>query len=137
MGNLAWEIDEDSLRQAFAECGEISSVRFATDRETGDFKGFGHVEFYESEATDKAVAMAGTNVCGRPIRVDFANDRKDRPSFGGGGRGGGRGGRGGRGGGGGRGYGARDSGRGGGGSSVKSKNSGSIASFAGKKITFD
>mmetsp|Transcript_7855 Transcript_7855/g.12282 ORF Transcript_7855/g.12282 Transcript_7855/m.12282 type:complete len:486 (-) Transcript_7855:78-1535(-) len=140
VGNLSWEIDEESLRAAFAECGEITQVRFATDRETQEFKGFGHIEFAETEATDKAIAMAGTDIVGRQVRVDFAADR--RQSFGGGGgRGGGRGGRspGGFGGGGrGRGRGGgRDGGRGRGGNSFGAKKHGSISEFKGNKITFD
>jgi nucleolin len=76
VGNLSFHIDEDTLREAFSSCGEIASIRFAEDRETGAFKGFGHIEFVESESTDKAVAMAGEDVMGRPIRVDYANDRR-------------------------------------------------------------
>ena len=147
VGNLSWDIDEDSLRAAFGDCGEITQVRFATDRETGDFKGFGHIEFAQTEATDAAVKMAGTDICGRPVRVDYANDRR-QGGFGGGGRGfgsprGGGGGRGylkggsggGRGGFGGRGGGGR--GRGGFTSAIKAKKSGGIQSFSGTKITFD
>ena len=90
VGNLSFNIDEDTLREAFSSCGEISSIRFATDRETGDFKGFGHVEFVESDSTDAAVALAGTYVMDRALRVDYANDRRKSGGFGGGG--GGRGG---------------------------------------------
>ena len=112
---------------------------------------YGHVEFAETEATDAAVKLAGTEIFGRGIRVDFANDR--RQSFGGsdgggglggGGRGGGgrfgsgdRGGRGGGRGGGRFGSGDRGGGRGGGrGGNTLHKASGGIADFAGKKITF-
>lgn len=157
VGNLAWDVDEDGIRDAFKDCGTITQVRFSTDKETGEFKGFGHIEFAETEATDAAVKMAGTEICGRAIRVDFSNDRKAGPGFGGGrgggggfggGRDGGFGGRGGgRGsfGGGGRGSrgsfgGGRGGGRGGGGggsSTFKAKKSGGIAGFEGKKITFD
>lgn len=155
IGNLSWNIDEDTVRETFGGCGEITEVRFSMDRETGDFKGYGHIEFAETEATDAAVALAGTDIMGRQVRVDFANQRTGgfgggggRPSFGGGGgrgrgRGGGRGGGRGRGGRGGRGGGRGDSGfrggRGGGrgDSGFKSKRNGSIASFSGKKITFD
>merc|ERR1712151_845271 len=35
VGNLSFQIDEDTLREAFGECGEITQVRFAEDRETG------------------------------------------------------------------------------------------------------
>ena len=73
------------MRETFESCGEIASIRFATDRETGDFKGFGHVEFVDSDSTDKAVAMAGTYVMDRPLRVDYANERrKSGGGFGGG-----------------------------------------------------
>ncbi|EEC42658.1 predicted protein, partial [Phaeodactylum tricornutum CCAP 1055/1] len=77
IGNLAWDVDEDTIKQSFADCGEISQVRFATDRETGDFKGFGHIEFVATESTDKAIEMAGTEILGRPVRVDFANDKRN------------------------------------------------------------
>jgi len=46
-------------------------VRVPTDRETGQPKGFAFVDFEETEATDKAVALSGTDVAGRAIRVDF------------------------------------------------------------------
>jgi hypothetical protein len=68
-----------------ADCGEIVHVRFATDRETGELRGFGHVEFTTLEASKKAIEMTGTDVCGRPIRVDYAAPRAEG---GGGGRGG-------------------------------------------------
>ncbi|GMH90061.1 hypothetical protein TL16_g11653, partial [Triparma laevis f. inornata] len=72
IGNLSWDVDEETIRSIFEGCGTIKEIRFAEDRETGRFKGFGHVEFAETEGTDAAVAMAGQDVCGRPIRVDFA-----------------------------------------------------------------
>jgi nucleolin len=138
IGNLSFNVEEEEVRACFAECGEIASCRFATDRETGEFKGFGHIEFVESSATEKAVALAGTMVAGRGIRVDYAEARKPggTPGSAGGGRGGGGGGRGGRGGfggGGGRG-GFGSGGRGGG---APNKNKGSIAAHQGTKISFD
>lgn len=150
VGNLSFHIDEDTVRDTFKDCGEISNIRFAEDRETGQFKGFGHVEFVETDATDKAVALAGTYVMDRAIRVDYANERKR--DGGGGGRGGGRGGGGrgrggymggggGRGGGGfGRGRGGgRDGGRGGGrgGGFAPGGAKRGIAEFSGTKMTFD
>jgi len=86
VGNLAWGATEDDLYAAFEDCGEITSVRLATDRDTGKPRGFGHVEFAETESSDKAVAKAGTLVGGREIRVDFAGGKE---GGGGGGRGGG------------------------------------------------
>ena len=94
LGNLSWNADEDLVRQAFDSCGTITGVRIATDRETGRPKGFGHIEFETTEAADAAIAMAGTLVDGREVRVDYAPGRTggggggERGGFGGG-RGGG------------------------------------------------
>ena len=41
LGNLAWSVEEENVTSLFSQCGTIQQVRFATDRETGDFKGFG------------------------------------------------------------------------------------------------
>ena len=41
LGNLAWSVEEENVTELFSQCGTIQQVRFATDRETGDFKGFG------------------------------------------------------------------------------------------------
>lgn len=146
VGNLSFQIDEETLRDAFKDCGEITQIRFAEDRESGQFKGYGHIEFAESSSTDAAIKIAGTDIMGRACRVDFAADRRPsgfgggRGSFGGGGRGGrGRfGGRGGRGSFGGGGRWGRGGGRGGsGGGFASAKKKGGITEFTGNKITFD
>lgn len=69
MFGLSCLVSQDTVRQTFGECGDIKSVRFAEDRETGEFRGFGHVEFYDGEHVDAAMALANTDVMGRPIRV--------------------------------------------------------------------
>jgi len=70
LGNLSFEITEDDVKETFGECGTISDIRWV--EKEGVFKGIAFVQFEETEATDKAVAKAGTNVKGRPIKVDFA-----------------------------------------------------------------
>lgn len=137
VGNLSWQASEDDLRSCFESCGEVINCRIAMDQETGRSKGFGHVDFNETDATDAAVKLTGTDVAGRAIRVDFAGNRAPGGAGGGarGGRGGGRGGftpRGGRG--------APRGGRGGFGSASSTpmnKNKGSIVPGQGKKVTFD
>ena len=88
LGNLPYDVDEDTLRSAFGACGEITRVRIATDRETGAPRGFGHLEFSDVEGAKAAVALAGTPLNGRPVRVDFAAERDPNSGGGGGGRGG-------------------------------------------------
>jgi len=147
VGNLSFQATEDDLRGAFAECGEIISVRLPTDRETGQAKGFGYIQFSSVEEAKGAIAFNGTELAGRACRLDFAGKK---PEGNGGGFGGDRGGRGGRGGfgggrGGGRGgfggdrggRGGRGGGRGGfGGDRGGRGGRGGFGSFQGSKKTF-
>jgi nucleolin len=100
LGNLPYDVTEDVVREKFKDCGEIGSIRWVTNRETGDFKCCGFVDFDSVEAATKAVEFNETDLGGKNVRVDFAGEKKE--GGGGGGRGGGGGfggGRGGRGGG--------------------------------------
>jgi nucleolin len=74
IGNLNFEITEDQVWELFQDCGDIKECRWPQ----GDFNGFGWVEFYNTDSTDKAVKKNGNNVLGRPIRVDYAAPRKSR-----------------------------------------------------------
>jgi len=108
LGRLSDNIKEEDVKALFADCGVISQIRWGT-RE-GAFAGYGFCEFTEASAVEKALALNGTEICGRNIAIDVAGSKS-------GGGGGGRGGRGGggRGGGFGGGFGgARGGGRGGG-----------------------
>jgi RNA recognition motif-containing protein len=94
IGGLSWNTDDESLRQAFEQFGEIVEAKVITDRDTGRSRGFGFVTFAENDASNKAIEMMdGSELDGRSIKVNEAQERS----------GGGGGGRGGRGGGGGRG----------------------------------
>ena len=139
VGNIAFGATEEDVTTAFEEFGTIKSVRLPTDRESGDPKGFGYVEFYTMDESKAAFeGMTGAQIAGRPIRVDYSTPRSnDSPRGGGfGGRGGGRGRGGDRGGRGGRG-GFNDRGRGGrGGRGGGSFNRGGFGDFSGKKMTF-
>ena len=97
VGGLSWNTSDDSLRQAFEQCGEVLDAKVITDRETGRSRGFGFVTFAEDAGAQAAIdEMDGKPLDGRTVRVDRAKEQ----SRGGGGGGGGRGGYGGGGGGG-------------------------------------
>ncbi|MBG6079957.1 RNA recognition motif-containing protein [Rubrivivax gelatinosus] len=117
---------DDSLQQAFAQFGTVTSAKVMMDRETGRSKGFGFVEMgSDAEAQAAINGMNGQPLEGRAIVVNEARPREDRPGgfrsgggggYGGGGSYGGGGGGGGYGGGGGGGgrspYGGGGGGRG-------------------------
>ena len=121
VGNLSYSTTSSDLEQLFAQHGTVSSAEVISDRETGRSKGFGFVQMgTDDEAQAAIAALNGQEHDGRPLTVNEAKPREDRPRGGGGGGGyGGGGGGGGRssgGGGGGRGgFGGGGGGRGGGG----------------------
>jgi nucleolin len=143
LGNLPLEINEEQIKDTFKDCGEVESIRWVTNRETGEFRCCGFVDFDSEDCAAKAVELSGTEIGGKSVRIDFAGEKKAGGD--GGGRGGFGGGRGGFGGGrGGGGFGGRGGGRGGFGGGrggrggfPPSKNSGAIRESEGKRITFD
>jgi len=87
VGNLAYSVTEDELREAFGAYGEISSVSLITDKFSGQSKGFGFVEMPNNSEADAAIkALNETSLKGRNIKVNQAKPRADRPPRGGGGR---------------------------------------------------
>ncbi len=104
VGNLSYSTTSSELEQLFGQHGTVSSAEVISDRETGRSKGFGFVQMGSDDEAQAAIAaLNGQEHDGRPLTVNEAKPREDRPRGGGGGGGGGRGGYGGGGGGGGRG----------------------------------
>lgn len=101
VGNLSFNTTENDLHDAFAVHGTVVEANLMVDRESGRPRGFGFVTMSTPEEAQRAIdAMNGTSLDGRPLTVNIARPREDRPAGGGGGRGFGGGGRGGFGGGG-------------------------------------
>src|SRR5438445_6087223 len=104
VGNLPFTATENDLQDHFAQAGGVIAVNIMEDRSTGRSRGFAFVEMASQEDATKAISMFHQkDFQGRPLTVNEARPREDRPPASGG-RGGYGGGRGGRGGGGGGGY---------------------------------
>lgn len=79
VGNLPYSSDNDSLREAFSEFGEVSDVHIVTDRETGRSRGFGFVELPDAAAANNAIEqMNGREMDGRTLTVNEARPRNER-----------------------------------------------------------
>lgn len=115
VGNLSYSATEEEVRQWFEPHGAVESAMLATDRATGQSRGFAFVEMTNDGEADAAMAaLNGAEVGGRALVVNEA--RPKTSGFGGGGRDSGRGGGGGYGGGrSGGGYGGKSRGGSGGG----------------------
>jgi len=79
VGNLSYSLEETELRDAFAEFGEVSSVKVLMDRETGRSRGFGFVEMpNQSEGEAAVTQLNGKEVGGRALRVNEARPKERR-----------------------------------------------------------
>ncbi|MBW4593478.1 MAG: RNA-binding protein [Brasilonema angustatum HA4187-MV1] len=86
VGNLSYDVTEESLKAVFAEYGSVKRVQLPTDRETGRLRGFGFVEMgTDAEETAAIDALDGAEWMGRDLKVNKAKPREERGSFGGGG----------------------------------------------------
>jgi RNA recognition motif-containing protein len=86
VGNLPWTITNDSLKEMFAQFGEITEAIIITDRMSGRSKGFGFVTFATEEAAAAAIQqMHEKDIEGRKIVVNVARPREERRPGGGGG----------------------------------------------------
>jgi len=94
VGNLPYGVTNSELEQVFAAFGSVESAQVVTDRETGRSKGFAFVEMATDDQAQAAIkGLDGKDLSGRPLTVNEARPREDRPSGrGGGGRQGGYGG---------------------------------------------
>ena len=92
VGNLSYNMDDQSLGDLFAQFGQGESARIIIDRESGRSKGFAFVEMATDEDAATAIAkLNGTDQNGRNINVSEAKPMAPREG-GGGGRGNSRGG---------------------------------------------
>ena len=80
VGNLAYSVTDDDLREAFVAFGEVSRASVIMDRDTGRSKGFGFVEMPDDGQAEAAIKELNEKpIAGRPIRVNEARPREDRP----------------------------------------------------------
>ncbi|MEY3186935.1 MAG: hypothetical protein RL675_759 [Bacteroidota bacterium] len=88
VSNLSFNVQDEDLKEFFAEYGEVTSAKVITDKFTGRSRGFGFVEMSDDAAAQKAIQeLDGATVEGRAIKVSEAKPREARPSNGGGGGG--------------------------------------------------
>ncbi|KAJ3068419.1 Nucleolar protein 12 [Rhizoclosmatium hyalinum] len=66
LGNLAFDIVEESVWQFFKDC---ENVRIVRDKKTNLGKGFGYVQFADGHDVDIALKMDGQELSGRKVRV--------------------------------------------------------------------
>jgi RNA recognition motif-containing protein len=84
VGNLPFNATEADVKALFERHGQVDSVKLINDRETGKPRGFGFVDMAPNEAVAAIEALNGFQMNGRPLRVNEAQERPQRPRQGGG-----------------------------------------------------
>jgi len=86
VGNLPFTATDEEIRTLFAAHGTVESVALPIDRDTGRPRGFGFVEMSQADASRAIQNLNGTDMGGRSLKV---NEAQDKPRSGGGRPGGG------------------------------------------------
>ncbi|MFZ4802111.1 MAG: RNA recognition motif domain-containing protein [Chlorobium sp.] len=81
IGNLAYSVTEDDLRDSFSEFGQVESASIINDKFSGRSKGFGFVDMpNDSEARQAIESLNDKDLNGRTIKVNEAKPREERPA---------------------------------------------------------
>ena len=76
VGNLPYEVTNESLQQIFEKYGEVLSAKVINDKRTGRSKGFGFVEMNsDSEAQNAIQGLNNSELKGRNIKVNIAKPK--------------------------------------------------------------
>jgi RNA recognition motif-containing protein len=79
IGNLNYAVRDDTLRELFAQVGEVTSATVIMDKEKNRSKGFGFVEMDTDELAQQAIAkFNGFIHMGRPLSVSEARPMAPR-----------------------------------------------------------
>jgi cold-inducible RNA-binding protein len=90
VGNLSFNITENTLQDTFAAHGTVVEANLMMDRMSGRPRGFGFVTMSTPEEAQAAIgALNGKSIDGRALTVNLAKPREERTGGGGGGYGGG------------------------------------------------
>ena len=81
VGNISFQSDENSIKDFFSDCGEVTDVKIITDRETGRSRGFGFVSFDSDASLEAAIGKSGSNLDGRELKINKAEQKPKTKRF--------------------------------------------------------
>jgi cold-inducible RNA-binding protein len=82
VGNLSKQVNDAQLNELATPYGKPLSANVATERGSGESKGFGFIEFStDDEAKAAITGLDGRDVNGQNLKVNEAKPRKDNARF--------------------------------------------------------
>lgn len=77
VGNLSKKVNDARLNEMAVPFGTVVSANVATERNGGESKGFGFIEYTNADDAKKAITgLDGTDVDGQMLKVNEAKPRK-------------------------------------------------------------
>lgn len=78
VGNLSKQINDAQLNDLAVPYGKVVSANVATERSSGESKGFGFMEFgTDAEANAAIAGLNGREVNGQALKVNESKPKKD------------------------------------------------------------
>lgn len=73
LSNLPWSVTEEQVRDFF--CGMVTAIEWLSNAD-GSFKGRAFASFVDNDAAKAAVALSGSEIDSRAVKVELAAPRK-------------------------------------------------------------
>ena len=82
VGNLSKQVTDTQLNELAKPYGTLLSANVATERNSGESKGFGFIEFNSDDEAKAAIAgLNGRDVNGLALKVNESKPKKDAARF--------------------------------------------------------
>lgn len=82
VGNLAYTVGEEDLRELFGQFGGVMSAAVPKDRETNRPRGFAFVEMESQSAAEAAIkGLDGFQFSGRDMKVSISQPKPRRDRY--------------------------------------------------------
>ena len=76
VGNLSFRTSQEDLNATFSQYGNVERVSIATDRDSGQSRGFAFIEMTERRDAETAISVLnGSELNGRAISVNEARPK--------------------------------------------------------------
>ena len=80
VGNLPFRAEREDVLELFSPYGEVTNCSLPLERDTGRKRGFAFVEMVDEATESSAIeSLQGTEMMGRPLRINKAEPRTNSP----------------------------------------------------------
>lgn len=79
VGNIAFTVTEDDLKEIFSKYGPLEELKLVIDRATGRSRGFCFITFQKQFDAEASLQLNDTDINGRKMSVSMAKEREKKP----------------------------------------------------------